>query len=74
MMSMILNVNCIGGSSNKLNKFPVASFVIVYAISIPMQQYATFIMIFEDPSCNDFSIDKANDASGERKSSVIPKT
>jgi hypothetical protein len=38
-----------------------------------MQQYATFIKTFEDPSPNDFSIDKTNDASGERKTSVIPK-
>jgi hypothetical protein len=30
--------------------------------------------MFEDPSRNDFSIDKLNDASGERKNSVIPNT
>jgi hypothetical protein len=36
--------------------------------SIPtseMKQYATFVRRFEDPSRNDFSIDKTNDASGE---------
>jgi hypothetical protein len=38
-----------------------------------MQQYATFVRRFADPSRNDFSTDKTSDASGERKISVIPK-
>jgi hypothetical protein len=41
---------------------------------MPIQQYTIFDTMFEDPSRNDFSIDKANDASGERNNSVIPKT
>ena len=57
-----------------LNKLPVTSLVIVYAMYIPTQQYAIFDKIVEEPSRNDFSTDKTSDANGDRKSSVIPKT